>query len=118
MLVYIYKCIVIYMEQYESMDEFREGIKEHFPGIINEFKREDGKVTRTLTLPKTFDTVFLRAIRADLLKFQDMEFTISNLLVGFAMVGLAAMTSDEIVNELSKAADFLKAYDESKLGRG
>jgi hypothetical protein len=102
---------------YEAIEDFYEGIKEDIPDIIRSFAIEKDKVKRTITLPKTFDTVFHRVIRADLLRLHGVEITYSDLLTGFAMVGLATLSSKKVIEDLSKDADLLNAYDEARLNK-
>lgn len=99
---------------YETIEEFYEGLTEQLSDIMQSFKKES-RVKRTITVPKTFDDVLHRVIRADLLKFLGVEVTYSDLLAGFAMFGFAKVASKEVVNTLSGKLDFLDAYDKAKL---
>lgn len=98
---------------YENMEDFYTGIKKDIPEIMGSFSKED-KVKRTISVPKVFDTVFHRKIRADLLRFHGVELNYRDLLVGFAMIGLATWTSDNVVKELVEDVDVLNAIDETR----
>jgi len=115
---YLYTSIHIYVYtgermSYENMEDFYEGIKEDIPGIMECFAESD-KVKRTVTVPKAFDTILHRTVRADLLRFHGVEMTYSDLLVGFAVIGIATLTSENVAQELADQVDALRAIDEAR----
>ena len=98
---------------YKTIEEFYEGIKEDIPSIMGCFTKRD-KVKRTITVPRGFDTILHRTIRADLLRFHGIELNYNDLLVGFALIGLAAVTSDDVAQKLADEVDALNAIDEAR----
>ena len=96
---------------YETIEEFYEAIKKDIPEIMESYSAEQ-KVKRTITVPKVFDAVFHRVIRGDLLRLHDAEINYNDLLVGFAMIGLATWCSESVIKKLGDNVDFLNAYDE------
>ncbi len=98
---------------YKTIEEFYEAIRKDVPEIMEAYSKEE-KVKRTITVPRTFDTVLHRVMRADLLRLHDMEMNYNDLLVAFAMIGLAAWSSKEVITKLSDEANFLDAYEEIK----
>ncbi|MGA2681513.1 MAG: hypothetical protein ABSF44_06900 [Candidatus Bathyarchaeia archaeon] len=97
---------------YENIDEFYEAVKKAVPEIIRKFGKE--RVKRTITVPKAFDTVFRRSLRADLLRRYDMELDYNELLVAFAMIGLATLGSESVLKKLCNDLDIIDAYEEVK----
>ena len=98
---------------YANIEDFYEGIKRDIPEIMRCYSKED-KVKRTISVPKAFDTIMHRKIRADLLRFHGVELHYRDLLVGFAMIGLATWTSNDVVKELVDDLNVLNAIDEAR----
>jgi hypothetical protein len=96
---------------YETIEEFYEAIKKHVPEIMKYYSKEE-KVKRTITVPRVFDTVFHGVIRGNMLRLHDTEINYNDLLVGFAMIGLARWASESVITKLGDDADFLNAYNE------
>jgi hypothetical protein len=102
---------------YETIEEFCDAVKVDIPEIMECYSEEE-KVKRTITVPKVFDDVFHGVIRGKLLQLHKAEINYNDLLVAFAMIGLATWASGSVIKELADDADFLKAYDEVKKREG
>jgi hypothetical protein len=97
--------------------EFFEDIKERIPKIMESFPEED-KVRRTVVVPRVFDDALYRSIAPDLLRFYGKKIDYSDLLVGFAMMGLATVTSEQLIEKLANDVDILEAFDEARQKKG
>jgi hypothetical protein len=98
---------------YENLEEFYKGIKEDIPSVMDSFPEEE-KIKRTIVVPKVFDMLLNRKLRADLLRFHGVELNYSDLLVGFALIGIAHLTSENLAHEIAGDLDILDAFDEAR----
>lgn len=97
---------------YESYEEFYEAIKDDIPTLMESFP-EESKVRKTIVVPRVFDTLLNRKLRGDLLRFYGMELNYSDLLIGFAMIGIATWMSNDLVQKVAGDLNILDAFDEA-----
>lgn len=101
---------------YDVPEEFYEAIREDIPSLMGTFPEEE-KVKRTIVVPKVFDMLLNRKLRADLLRFYGEELNYSDLLVGFALIGLATWMSENLVEKTAGDLNILDAFDEARKRR-
>ena len=55
-------------------------------------------------------------LRADMLRFYGEELNYSDLLVGFAMIGLATWMSENLVEKIAGDLNILDVFDQARKG--
>ena len=101
---------------YESSEEFYEAIKDDIPSLMESFP-EESKIRKTIVVPRVFDMMLNRKIRGDLLRFYGIELNYSDLLIGFAMIGIATWISNDLVQKIVGDLNILDAFDEARKKR-
>jgi hypothetical protein len=96
---------------FKDFDSFLKFVETEIPKIVGAFEeKEENRAKRTLSIPTTFDEVFRQVITGKLLQ-KHVEISYSDLVVGFALIGLVKMASDDIKEKICDELDFIHGFD-------